>query len=151
MSVSSSWSGVRRIGKQWGTLTGYIDGTQIFGTTIVAFALQTAMLHEKPMSLAYSALILSALYLAVAYGLKRRNADTQRLLVESFIALGVAFLTLAIPLALDARWNAATWALEGAALIWVGCRQKRIQPRVAGALLNVAAGLVTVKGSGFAD
>jgi uncharacterized membrane protein len=130
-------------------LTGYIDGTLIFGTPIVVFALQTAMLHGKPMSLAYSALGLSALYLAIAYALKRRNAATQRLLVESFIALGVAFLTLAIPLALDARWNAASWALEGAALVWVGCRQEKILPRVAGVLLNLAAGVVTVTGFGF--
>jgi uncharacterized membrane protein len=125
-------------------LTGYIDGTLIFGTPIVVFALQTAMLHERLMSLAYSALALSALYVSIAYALKRRNAADQRLLLESFIALGIAFLTLAIPLALDARWNGATWALEGAALIWVGCRQDRLLPRAAGALLNFAAGCVAM-------
>src|SRR5271168_642314 len=126
-------------------LTGYIDGTLIFGTPIVVFSLQAAMLHDKLMSLAYSAIAMSALYLLVAFALKRRRAESQILLVESFIALGVAFLTLAIPLALDARWNAATWALEGAALIWVGCRQNRLLPRVFGALLNIAAGCVVAK------
>jgi uncharacterized membrane protein len=65
-------------------------------------------------------------------------------LIESFIALGVAFLTLAVPLALDARWNAATWALEGTALIWVGCRQNRLLPRLFGVLLNLAAGCVAM-------
>jgi uncharacterized membrane protein len=132
-------------------LTGYIDGTLIFGTPIVVFALQAGMLHDKLMSLAYSAIAMSALYLLIAYVLKRRNAATQKLLIESFIALGVAFLTLAIPLALDARWNAATWALEGAALIWVGCRQNRILPRVFGALLNIAAGCVAMTEFKFAD
>ena len=125
-------------------LTGYIDGTLIFGTPIVVFALQSGMLHDRLMSLAYSALAMSALYLTIAWVIKRRNADSQRFLIESFIALGVAFLTLAIPLALDARWNAATWALEGAALVWVGCRQNRILPRVFGALLNIAAGCVSM-------
>jgi uncharacterized membrane protein len=123
-------------------LSGYIDGTLIFGTPIAAFALQSAMLHERPMSLAYSAIAMSALYLTIAWLLKRRRTDSQKVMLEAFIALGVAFLTLAVPLALDARWNAATWALEGAALVWVGCRQDRVLPRVFGALLNVAAGCV---------
>jgi uncharacterized membrane protein len=119
---------------------GYIDGALIFGTPIAVFSLQSAMLHERPMVLAYSAIALSALYLFIAYLLNRRHSDRQKLLFESFMALGVAFLTLAIPLALDARWNAATWALEGTALIWVGCRQNRLLPRLFGALLNVVAG-----------
>jgi uncharacterized membrane protein len=130
-------------------LTGYIDGTLIFGTPIVVFALQSSMLHERLMSLAYSAIAMSALYLTIAWVLKRRRGDSQKLLLESFIALGVAFLTLAVPLALDARWNAATWALEGAALIWVGCRQNRILPRVFGAILNFAAGCVVMKDFAF--
>ena len=121
---------------------GYIDGTLIFGTPIVVFSLQSAMLHDRLMSLAYSAVILSALYLTIAYVLKRRHGDSHKLLFESFMALGIAFLTLAVPLALDARWNAATWALEGAALIWVGCRQNRFLPRLFGALLNLAAACV---------
>jgi uncharacterized membrane protein len=123
---------------------GYIDGTLIFGTPIVVFSLQSAMLHDRLMTLAYSAIILSALYLTIAYVLKRRHSDSHTLLFESFTALGVAFLTLAVPLALDARWNAATWALEGAALIWVGCRQNRFLPRLFGALLNLAAACVGV-------
>jgi uncharacterized membrane protein len=123
-------------------LTGYIDGTLIFGTPIMVFALQSAMLHERLMALAYSAIAMSALYLTIAWLLKRRGESSQRLLLEAFLALGVAFLTLAVPLALDARWNAATWALEGAALVWVGCRQDRLLPRLFGALLNIAAGCV---------
>jgi uncharacterized membrane protein len=118
---------------------GYIDGTLIFGTPIVAFSLQSAMLHDRLMVLAYSAIALSALYLTIAYHLKRCTGDSHKLLFESFMALSVAFLTLAVPLALDARYNAATWALEGAALIWVGCRQNHLLPRLFGALLNFAA------------
>jgi uncharacterized membrane protein len=118
---------------------GYIDGSLIFGTPIIAFSLQSAMLHDHLMSLAYSAIVLSALYLTIAYLLKRRQGDSHKLLFESFMALSVAFLTLAVPLALDARWNAATWALEGTALIWVGCRQNRLLPRLFGALLNIVA------------
>jgi uncharacterized membrane protein len=121
-------------------LAGYIDGTIIFGTPIAAFGLQAAMLRESPLALAYSALTASALYVALAWLLHRRRGDLQRLLVEAFAALGVAFLTLAVPLALNGRWSAASWALEGAALIWVGCRQNRRLPRAFGALLQLAAG-----------
>jgi uncharacterized membrane protein len=124
-------------------LRGYIDGTLIFGTPIAAFALQSLMLHERLMPLAYSALAMSALYLVVAWTLRLRRRESQTVLVESFTAIGVVFLTLAIPLALDARWNAAAWALEGAALVWIGCRQNRALPRLCGALLSVASGCIT--------
>ncbi|MBK9236235.1 MAG: hypothetical protein IPO19_09325 [Rhodoferax sp.] len=33
------------------------------------------------------------------------------------MALGLGFVTLAVPLALDARWTSAVWAAEGAAVL----------------------------------
>jgi len=51
-------------------LTGYIDGTLIFGTPIVVFALQSAMLRDRVMALAYSAIAMSAMYLTTAWLLK---------------------------------------------------------------------------------
>jgi uncharacterized membrane protein len=123
-------------------LKGYVDGSLVFGTPIVAFALQSAMLRDRPYALAFSALVASALYLSLAWTLHRSRGGTYRLLVEAFMALGVVFLTLAVPLALDGRWTAATWALEGAALVWVGCRQDRKLPRIFGVLLQVAGGII---------
>ena len=118
----------------------YIDGAIVFGTPIAAFGLQAAMLHDQRLALAYSALAVSAFYVVLAWVLHRRRGTQQRQLVEAFMALGVAFLTLAIPLALNGRWSAASWALEGAALVWVGCRQNRQLARAFGALLQLAAG-----------
>jgi uncharacterized membrane protein len=123
-------------------LRGYVDGTLVFGNPMVAFGLQSGMLHDRRFALAYSALALSALYLAVASWLHRGRQASQRLLVEAFMALGVLFLTLAVPLALDGRWSAATWALEGAALVWIGCRQNRRLPRAFGAFLQIAGGVI---------
>jgi uncharacterized membrane protein len=123
-------------------LRGYVDGTLVFGTPMVAFGLQSAMLHDRRFVLAFSALAVSALYLAIATVLHRSRQSSQRLLVEAFMALGVLFLTLAVPLALDGRWSAATWALEGAALVWIGCRQDRRLPRAFGALLQIAGGVI---------
>jgi uncharacterized membrane protein len=123
-------------------LRGYVDGTLVFGTPVVAFSLQSGLVHHWHFALAYSALIVSALYLALAWALFHGRRETQRMLVEAFLALGIAFLTLAIPLALDGRWSASTWALEGAALVWVGCRQGRRLPRASGSLLLVASGII---------
>jgi uncharacterized membrane protein len=123
-------------------LKGYVDGSLVFGTPIVAFAMQSAMLRDRPYALAISALLVSALYLTLAWTLHRRRGENYRLLVEAFMALGIVFLTLAVPLALDGRWTAATWALEGAALVWAGCRQHRKLPRIFGALLQVGAGVI---------
>ena len=119
-------------------LRGYIDGPLLFGTPLAAFGLQASMLHDHHLALGFSALGVSGLYLSLAALLKRRHSDSQRMLIDSFIALGVVFLTLAMPLALGSRWNAGAWALEGSALIWIGCRQDRALARLFGALLLFA-------------
>ncbi len=94
------------------------------------------------MPLAYSAVTMGALYLGLAWLLQRRRAAPQALLVEAFIGIGGSLLTLAVPLALDARWNVAAWSVEGTALIWLGCRQHRLLPRLAGMLLILGCGLI---------
>lgn len=117
----------------------YIDGTLVFGVPLVGFGLQAALLEDYPLMLAFSALAVASLYVALAIALWRREG--MRPLAEAFLALGVVFITLAIPLALDSQWTAAVWALEGAGLIWVGCRQDRFLPRVSGFLLQFGAGV----------
>ncbi len=78
-----------------------------------------------------------------------------RTLGESFAVLAVGFATLAVPLALSARSTACTFALEGAALVWLGFRQQRRLPRWSGlALQALAAGaflLALIFDSGAAD
>jgi uncharacterized membrane protein len=122
-------------------LTHYVDGTLIFGNPLLAFGLQASMVHDTEFGLAWSAVALAALYLVLASLLYRRRRDELRLLVESFLAIGVVFATLAIPLALDARWTSAAWALEGFAIVWVGARQGRALARAFGILLQFAGGL----------
>lgn len=119
----------------------YVDGALVFGTPAATMALQAGMLHQIPYALAYSALTLSAIYLLLAWALHQRKLHPVRLLVESFIALSVAFATLAIPLALEARWTGAAWALEGAAALWIGLKQDRRLAVIAGILLQLAAGV----------
>jgi len=119
----------------------YVDATLVFGTPLIAAGLQGALVRRIEYGMAWSALGASAIYLGLARVLYARHRDDLRLLTESFVALGIVFATLAVPLALDARLTSATWALEGAALVWVGVRQRHVGARVFGLLLQVAAGV----------
>lgn len=126
-----------------------VDATLVFGTPIVAFGLQAALVREIEYAAAFSALALGALYLALGWWMWRsaraagdaEDATVRRWLAESFVALGVGFATLAVPLALDGRWTAAVWAVEGAGVFWMGRRQERVLARAAGLALQVLAGL----------
>lgn len=119
----------------------YVDGTLVFGTPLLAFGLQYGIVHDKPFGLAFSALALGGFYLGLTLLLWQRRGNTLKLLVESFLALGIAFGTLAIPFALDGRWTSAAWALEGAAIVWVGLRQKQKLAWMFGVLVQVGAWL----------
>ena len=125
-----------------------VDGTLVFGTPLIAFGLQTALVRRIEYGAAYSALALSGFYLVLARLLFARLSEQVRLLVEAFLALGVVFGTLAIPLAFDGRWTAAAWALEGAAIVWVGVRQNKLAARAFGMFLQVAAGFAFALGAG---
>lgn len=126
-------------------LRGYVDGTLLFGTPTIAFALQTQLLNDTEYGLAISAAMLSAFYAALALWLRRTQGKNFELMAQAFIALAVAFGTIAIPLALDDRWTAIAWALEGAALMWVGVRQKTTLAKMTGAALPFGAGVEFLK------
>jgi uncharacterized membrane protein len=128
-------------------LAHYVDGTLVFGTPLIAFGLQTALVRHMEFGAAWSAFAVSAFYLVLASALHARGKETLRLLVESFLALGVGFATLAVPLAFDGRWTSAVWAVEGAAILWVGVRQRRMLPRVFAMLLQLAGGIAFVMGA----
>jgi uncharacterized membrane protein len=114
----------------------YVDGTLVFGNPLAAFGLQYLMVEDIQYGAAFSALGLGMIYLPLATMLYRRGRDDFRLLVESFLALGVIFASLAIPLGLDTRWTSAAWAAEGAGIFWVGLRQQRPAARAFALLLQ---------------
>ena len=120
-------------------LTHYVDGTLVFGTPIAASALQYGLVHDSRFGLAFSALALGVFYIGLALALWRRRTDTLRLLVESFLALGIVFGTLAIPFAFDGRWTSAAWALESAGIVWVGLRQKQLRAWGFGLVVQLAS------------
>jgi uncharacterized membrane protein len=125
----------------------YVDSVLVFGVPLVAAGLQFGLIKEIEYGAAWSALALGIFYVLLARWLWALHRESLQLLAECFVALGVGFATLAIPLAFDGRWTAASWALEGAAALWVGSRQKRMLPRVFGLLLQPAAGIAFLAGS----
>ncbi len=116
----------------------YVDGTLTFGTPLLAFPLQAALLEGNDFAMAFSALAVALLYLVLFAWLRRREGF--RVQGEAFAGLAIAFATLAVPLALSAQWTASTWALEGAALVWLGLREDRRLPRLSGLALQLLAG-----------
>jgi uncharacterized membrane protein len=117
-----------------------VDGTIVFGNPIFAFGLQAGIMKGLEFGLAFSSVVAAAIYLLLTWVLKRTQNERWHFLSECFLALGVVFATLAIPLALDARWTSAAWALEGAAIVWAGVRQRRKLARAFGVLLQLGAG-----------
>ncbi|HJU40456.1 MAG TPA: DUF2339 domain-containing protein, partial [Tahibacter sp.] len=117
---------------------GVVDGTLVFGTPLIAFPLQAALLEGDRHDLALSAVVLAATHLVVAWFVLKRLS--YRLLGHSHALLALGFATLAVPLALSARSTACAWAVEGVALVWLGLRQGRQLPRAIGYALQLAAG-----------
>lgn len=116
-----------------------VDATMVFGVPIAAFALQAGLVRDIEYATAFSSLALGAFYLALGWWMARRKGgqhEASRWMAECFAALGLGFVTLAVPLALDGRWTSAVWAVEGAGVYWMGRRQGRWLARAAGLTLQ---------------
>ncbi|MDH5179416.1 MAG: DUF2339 domain-containing protein [Gammaproteobacteria bacterium] len=122
-------------------LKGLVDGTLVFGVPLSGFGLQSLLVRDIEYGIGISALVLGAFYILLAMGLWRRLANQMRVLTESFLAMGVVFGSLAIPLTLSESWTTLAWSLEGAGLVWIGLRQQRMLARVFGLLLQFGAGV----------
>ncbi|MBK1721113.1 DUF2339 domain-containing protein [Thiocystis violacea] len=129
---------------------GYVDTTLIFGTPIVAFACQVELVRHLPHGIAWSAALAGGFYLALGGLLRRNAAEGLKLLAQAFVALGIIFLSVAIPFALAADTTAGVWALEGAGLIWIGSRQGRPWTRAFGLILQAGAAVALIAGMPYA-
>ncbi len=116
---------------------GLVEGCLVFGTPLIAFSLQAGLLEGERLPLAFNALGLAALYALLAAALRRRGGFER--MVPSYAVLAVGFATLAVPLALSAHATASVFALEGAALVWLGLRQQRRLPLISGIGLQLLA------------
>ena len=122
---------------------GIFDTTLMFALPLAAFGIQSRLTNG--LDLALAATVAAAAYLVSSALLIKRRDAALRVLVEASFGVGVAFLTLAVPLAASAQWTAAAWALEGLALLWVGMRQQRILPMLAGLALHAAGAVALLR------
>ena len=120
----------------------YVDSSLIFGTPLLAFGLQSAMVKDFEYGIAISAISLAAFYLLLTRMLWKKYGDSLRLLTETFLSLGIIFATLAVPFAIDGTLTGATWAIEGAGILWISVRQEQKYRRLFGAALIFAAGVI---------
>lgn len=116
-----------------------VDSTLVFGTPILGFGMQVALVKQFEYGIAISAIVLGTFYLLASWGIWKRFGKPQQLLAETFLALGVIFTTLAIPFAVDGVMTSAAWAIEGAGILWVSIRQQQWLRRVFAILLHYAA------------
>lgn len=134
-------------------LAGIVDGTLVFGTPLVSLLAQGRLVEGKQLGMALSTAALGVYYTLLATWVWRRAPETLRRVAEAFVALGVAFGTIAIPLAIDhALTTTLVWALEGAGLYWVGARQQRWLARASGVALQALAAIAylwAAQGAGF--
>jgi uncharacterized membrane protein len=89
-----------------------------------AFFLALFVMYEnQTVTLTWFALALAAAYLAIGGAFKKRfpGQDT-KLLNLLHVAIAIAFITIAIPLKLDAQWITIAWLIESAVLLWVSVR-----------------------------
>ena len=117
-----------------------VDALLVFGVPLVGFALQAAVVREFRYGVAISAFAIAAVYGGAFMLLRRRREPGLALLSRTFLVLAIIFATIAIPFAVDARWTSAWWALEAAAVYWIGCRQRQPLARAFALLLQIGAG-----------
>ena len=117
----------------------WVHGSLLFGLPTIVFVLQYGLVRDTDFGVAISALVLAALYVALARWL--RSQPRLAVAFEGSLAVATVFLTLVIPFALDARSTAGAWALEGAGLVWLGLRQARGRARAFGYGLLLLSGM----------
>jgi uncharacterized membrane protein len=120
-----------------------VDAMLLFGVPIISFALQALLVQDTRYGLAQTAAAVAALYGLLWLVLRRSRPAT---VATAYAALAVIFATLTVPLAVDARWTSALWAVEAAGVYWIGCRENRPFARGFALLLQLAAGIALLIG-----
>ena len=119
----------------------WAESTVIFGVPLAAAFSQAFLMRPFEYGLAWSAFIAGIYYLALWGVFLRRRDPALQVMERSHLAIAVALLTLAVPLAFGVALTSALWALEGAALVWLGTIGNRRPALVFGLLLQATSGM----------
>lgn len=83
------------------------------------------MYQGEAVTLTWYALALAAAYLGISSLFKRRfPSEDTKFLSLLHVAIAIAFLTIAIPLKLEAHWITIGWLIESAVLLWISVRMQ---------------------------
>jgi len=84
------------------------------------------MYEDEKTKLTWFALGLAAVYLGISNVFMRRFAekDTRKVVALLHVAIAIAFITIAIPLKLNAHWITIGWLIESAVLLWISDQTK---------------------------
>jgi uncharacterized membrane protein len=97
------------------------------------FAATYSMLYQHyRLELAWLTVAVAVLFFVLNRALQRREGSAHPLFGPLYLALGVGFLTIAIPLKLESYWNTLGWIVEGGALFWAAHRSGRMLLRILG-------------------
>jgi uncharacterized membrane protein len=86
-----------------------------------------AMFSDEVITLTWFALALAAVYLLLSSQFKRRvggEPDVVKTVNLLHVAVAIVFITIAIPLKLDAHWITIGWLVESAVLLGIGVKAK---------------------------
>jgi uncharacterized membrane protein len=98
-----------------------------FVNAVVYFLQAYAMIEAVDKTyMAWFALALAAIYIVLSRQVHARHLDPQstQLLYFLHLALAIGFVTIAIPIRLEAHWITIGWFVEAGVLLWVGNRTK---------------------------
>lgn len=103
-----------------------LDGAAYFATSY-------PMLEQHyRVELTWLCLAVAGFYFGLARLLHKRGGTAAPLYVPVNVALGVCFLTAAIPIKLESYWLAFAWLIEAGALFWAAHRSRSLLLRVLG-------------------
>jgi uncharacterized membrane protein len=90
----------------------------------IVFFFQLFVMYElEKTTLTWFALALAGIYLGIGAAFKKRFPTENTTVIHLLhVAIAVAFITIAIPLKLDAHWITICWLVESAVLLWIGVR-----------------------------
>jgi uncharacterized membrane protein len=92
---------------------------------VVFFLALFAMYVPETVTLTWYALALAAIYLAISNAFKTSERTQYAVLLRFLhVAIAIAFLTIAIPLKLEAQLITIGWLVESAVLLWVSIAKK---------------------------
>ena len=94
----------------------------LFNAAAFFLALYT-MYEQETATLTWYALGLAAVYLGMSGAFKTRFPGQDTKFINLLhVAIAIAFITIAIPLKLDAQWITIGWLVESAVLLWISVR-----------------------------